>query len=372
MKTFIAITMALSALTSCGQATNTDHSNHIQKVYGHWVKEKNNVVMVDSQPSGLTHWHGKLVTLSDRSADKSHRLKLRTIAPQSSILVGPDMKMRLSPEMTNNCFAEYVSDNPDLEALAVDPDNDKVFYMITEDATSAPSMTESCQRRYAQSGSTEYPRLLVRIEIQSETHALITHVRPIQFSTEMQIGDFPNDGIEALAFGKNRTLYLGVEKDQQKKARLFSLQMDAQFWQSQDFALVSDLPIKLPNFKAGNHPINGMDYYQTPTGAEFLILAARNDETLWIADLSGQKEAKIIPLEFYAEIINGTGVCQDFEQMDNSSIEGVAVIDETLWLINDPWKAVYLNNIHCPQNKRNYQTFSPLLFSLPIQSHWFD
>lgn len=357
---------------SCEPSQPADANNHIRKAHGHWIHETNDQIMLDPQPSGLTLWRDKLLTVSDRSAHKSQRLKLRTIDPGSAELVGPDLTLRLSESAQLSCFAQYLGDNPDLEALTVDPDNDQVFYLATEDASNAEPMSADCQKKYQRTGSTDYPRLLFRAEISSNNIASITHIRPIQFAQDMQIGDFPNDGIEALAFGKDRTLYLGIEKDQHKKARVFSLQLGGSFWQSDDFALVQEVHLKLPEFKSGNHPINGMDYYQTESGHGFLFLAARNDHTLWVVDVTGQKPAKIVPIEFYAEIINGTGVCQDYEKMDNASIEGVAVQGNTLWLVNDPWKAVYLNNIRCPQNKRHYQKFGALLFSLPIKAHWFD
>ncbi len=372
MKTLFAVLIGICSLMSCQPNPPIDTRNHIQKVYGQWLQETNGTIILDPQSSGLTLWRGRLLTVSDRSAHESQRLKLRTIEPNSAELSGPDLQLKLAESAKPSCFAQYLSDNPDLEALTVDPDDDSIFYLVTEDATDAEPMSEGCQQKYQKTGSTDYPSLLFKVQMAADATALITHIRPIQFNQEMHIGDYPNDGIEALAFGKNRTLYLGIEKDQEKKARVFSLIMDDAFWQSDDFITVQNVPLKLPEFKSGNHPINGMDYYQTPDGKEYLILAARNDQALWIADLSGQKPAKIVPLEFYAEIINGTGVCKDYEIMDNSSIEGVAVQNEKLWLVNDPWKAVYLNNIRCPQNKRNYRQFSTLLFSLPIQPYWFD
>lgn len=342
------------------------------RVNGHWVMEKDGQSMFNPQTSALAEWRGGLLTLSDRSADPSHRLKLRPINPKNAELTGSDLLMVLSEQVQNSCFAEYVSNNPDLEALAVDPDDDKVFYIVTEDGSYAEPLSAECQQQYVNSGSTLFPTLLIRLELQSEYTVAMTHIRPIQFATTMQVGDFPNDGIEALAFGQQRTLYLGIEKDANKQARIFSLKMGSEFWQSSDFAVVTESPAKLPKFEAGNHPINGMDYYQTKDKGEFLLLAARNDESLWVVDLSGEKPARIIDFAFYAEIKQNSLECENYEIMKNASIEGVAVIDNTLWLINDPWKAVYTSNIACPQNEQYYQNYSPLLFSLPIQPEWFE
>ena len=361
-----------SLLVSCGKTSELVQTEQKLQVYGHWIMEQNGQVMLDPQPSGLVKWRDSLLTLSDRSAHLSQRLRLRTISKDDAFLSGPDFPMILSERLQASCFAAYISDNPDLEALVVDPDNDNIFYVVTEDASYADPMSDVCQQKYLNSGSTDYPTLLVRLELQANNTALITHIRPIQFTADMQIGNFPNDGVEALSFGQARTLYLGIEKDSKKQARIFSLQMHSVFWQSDEFAVVTDVALNLPTFESGNHPINGMNYYQTADGREFLLMAARNDETLWVVDLSGQKETTILPIDFFAEIHTSSEGCENYEAMDNASIEGVAVVDNTLWLVNDPWKAVYLNNIQCVQNRAHYQKFAPLLFSVPIQSKWFD
>jgi hypothetical protein len=379
MKVYVAFIIGIcSVLVSCGKEHASAQVEQIEpieqnlRVNGRWIMEQDSQVMLNPQPSGLVKWRDGLLTLSDRSAHPSQRLRLRTISKDDALLSGPDFPMILSEELQTSCFAAYLTNNPDLEALTVDPDDDQVFYVVTEDASYAEPMSEVCQQKHLNSGSTHFPKLLVRLELQPNNKALMTHIRPIQFTANMQIGDFPNDGIEALAFGQARTLYLGVEKDSSKNARIFSLQMHREFWHSDEFAVVKKFTLKLPVFESGNHPINGMDYYQTSDGREFLLVAARNDETLWVVDLSGKEETLILPIDFFAEIKASTQGCENYEAMDNASIEGVAVIDNTLWLINDPWKAVYLNNVQCVQNRAHYQMFAPLLFSVPIQPEWFD
>jgi hypothetical protein len=376
MRTYLVFIIGIcSLLVSCEKSPESALIVQVdQKLQanGHWIMEQDGQVMLNPQTSGLVKWRDGLLTLSDRSAHPSQRLRLRTISTGNMLLSGPDLPMILSDDLQTSCFAAYISDNPDLEALAVDPDDDRVFYVITEDASYAEPMSDVCQQKFLNSGSTNYPTLLVRLELQANNVASMTHIRPIQFTAAMQIGDFPNDGVEALAFGQARTLYLGIEEDSNKQARIFSLQMDNEFWQSDEFAVVTKFALKLPIFDSGNHPINGMDYYQTPDGRDFLLVAARNDETLWVVDLSGEKETVILPIDFFAEIQTNSEGCENYEAMDNASIEGVAVTDDTLWLINDPWKAMYLNNVQCAQNRAHYQMFAPLLFSLPIQAKWFD
>ena len=58
--------------------------------------------------------------------------------------------------------------------------------------------------------------------------------------------------------------------------------------------------------------------------------------------------------------------------MDNASIEGLTVLDDTLYLVNDPWKENYLKNIQCDSNKARYEAMAPLLFSLPLDPAWFN
>jgi hypothetical protein len=379
MRAYVGFIIGIgSLLVSCGknpESAQVDHkmqADQKMQVNGHWIMEQDGQVMLNPQTSGLVKWRDGLLTVSDRSAHPSQRLRLRAISKENTLLSGPDLPMILSEQLKSSCFASYISDNPDLEALVVDPDDDKVFYVVTEDGSYAEPMPEICQQKLHNSGSTNYPTLLIRLEMQTNNTVLMTHVRPIQFTAEMQIGDFPNDGVEGLAFGQARTLYLSIEKDSSKHARVFSLQMDSDFWQTDEFAVVTAFDVKLPVFDSGNHPINGMDYYQTPDGREFLLAAARNDETLWVVDLSGKKETVIVPMKFFAETKAGGDGCESYEAMNNASIEGVAVVDNTLWLINDPWKAVYLNNVKCEQNREHYEIFAPLLFSVPIQASWFN
>ena len=112
------------------------------QVNGHWIMEPDGQVMLNSQISGLAKWRDGLLTLSDRSADPSQRLRLRAITKNKAQLSGPDLPMILSEELQTSCFAAYITGNPDLEALVVDPDDDTVFYMVTEDASYAAPMSE--------------------------------------------------------------------------------------------------------------------------------------------------------------------------------------------------------------------------------------
>ena len=107
-----------------------------------------------------------------------------------------------------------------LHSRLVSPNNDNVFIIVTEDARDGVQLTASCQKRFQNTGSTKYPSLIVRLEIDKNNVLSMTHVRPLQFSASYAIGDFANDGIEGLAYGKNNTLYLGLENTIQLYKRL--------------------------------------------------------------------------------------------------------------------------------------------------------
>jgi hypothetical protein len=340
-------------------------------VKGRWLTEANGEIMLDPQTSGLISWRGQLLSFSDRSAHPSQRMRIHPIDKGNAKISDLTMVIKLAESVAKGCFASYLSDNPDLEALVKDPDDDNILYLVTEDASSTHLAEGQCQQDFSNTGSTEFPTLLLRLQLQADNSVLMTHARPIQFAAQLEVGNFPNDGIEAMAFGQQRTLYLGLEKDQEGKARIFSLSMGTDFWQQSGFAIAEEPKLKLPQFAQQGHPINGMDYYETQ-GRGYLLAAARNDETLWVIDTSGQQETKIIPLTFLAQVKPENATCGEWDSMDNAAIEGVAVDEQTLWLINDPWKKVYLDNIHCEQNRPHFEKMAPLLFSLPIDPKWFE
>ena len=56
--------------------------------------------------------------------------------------------------------------------------------------------------------------------------------------------------------------------------------------------------------------------------------------------------------------------CPEFEFLDNASIEGVAVSDKQLYLVNDPWKRNYAKNIQCEAWREAYEAFAPQLYQI--------
>jgi len=335
---------------------------------GQWITEADGQVMLNPQTSGLKHWRGKLLSISDGSADISQRRQLHVIDPTSAALAPEVMQMTLSDAVKNSCFAEYLSFKPDFEALAVDPNDDNVVIIVTEDSRSVSGLSEACSELYKDSGSTPFPSLLVRLVIKDKNTVEMTHVRPLQFDPKFNVGDHPNDGIEGLAFAKSHQLYLALEKDNQIKARIFSLELTKDFWQSAGFAQLIDPELRLPKLPKGNHPLNGMDYLAVDDHAGFLIAAARNDNQLWVIDLSKKQPTNIIDLAFLAPTNDES--CEAWEPMNNASLEGIAMIGNTIWMVNDPWKARYMRNVICESNRDKYQRMAPLLFSLPVNEEW--
>jgi len=340
---------------------------------GKWIRESDGTVMPDPQTSGLAYWRGQLVSLSDGSATEVQRRRIHFIDPASATLAPKADTMKMASRVRRSCFAQYLSDQPDLEALVVDPNDDSIMYMVTEDATRTGALSGRCQQRFAQTGSTAYPTLLVRLKVSDDNNVTMTHVRPVQFPLDANVGDFPNDGIEGLAMSTDGTLFLGLEKDKAGKARIFSTVLSQDFWSESDFIAVQDANLKLPQLNGENHPINGLTWYAPYSESDgYLLAAARNDDELWIIDVAGEKAPQRVMLRFAAETNVNDSNCGEYEMMDNASIEGLAVIGQTLWLVNDPWKRHYKKNIQCPANAPHYQSMSPLLFSMPLENEWFE
>jgi hypothetical protein len=348
------------------------HAENRQEVTlkGSWVVEADGSGMLDPQTSGLKAWRGKLLSLSDASADQSQQKQLHVINSLTGELTNIAMPIVLSDAIKKSCFANYLQASPDLEGLAVDPEHDNIFYVVTEDARIGGELSSACQQRFKNTGSTAFPSLLLRLALQADNRVLITHVRPIQFDATFNIGNSPNDGIEGVAFGQNNMLYLALEKDSYKSARIFSLKITKDFWLSDDFIAVEDPQLSMPLFDKGNHPINGLDYLAVKDHPVYLVAAARNDNQLWFIDIAKKAPTTVVHMNFLAPT-NAVGEnCNQWDVLNNTSIEGVAVKGNEVWLINDPWKKHYLDNIQCKSNAEKFRNFVPLIFSLPINTAW--
>ncbi|ALM89151.1 hypothetical protein AOR13_92 [Alteromonas stellipolaris LMG 21856] len=335
---------------------------------GRWISTDTSDVMQDPQTSGLIEINGQLVTIADGSAAFEQQRKLHFLDKDTATLTASSNAFKLATRVRRSCFSDYLTNAPDLEALASDPSNSNVIYTVTEDATRTGTLSTRCEKKYQNTGSTDYPTLLVRLERDENDSVTMTHVRPLQFPTEFEVGNFPNDGIEGMAMSKDGTLYLGLEKDKAGQPRIFSLNITDDFWQSADFAVVDEPDLSVPIFDAGSHPINGLALYSAEGGNNFLLAAARNDNEVWVIDVAGKVETKRISMQFN---VSADNECGEYV-MDNASIEGLAVVEDTLWLINDPWKVNYLKNIKCEAETPRYEAMAPLLFSVPLNDAWFQ
>ncbi|WP_339891742.1 hypothetical protein [uncultured Alteromonas sp.] len=335
---------------------------------GRWISTDTSDVMQDPQTSGLIEINGQLVTIADGSAAFEQQRKLHFLDKDTATLTASSNAFKLATRVRRSCFSDYLTNAPDLEALASDPSNSNVIYTVTEDATRTGTLSTRCEKKYQNTGSTDYPTLLVRLERDENNSVTMTHVRPLQFPTEFEVGNFPNDGIEGMAMAKDGTLYLGLEKDKAGQPRIFSLNITDDFWQSADFAVVDEPDLSVPIFDAGSHPINGLALYSAEGGNNFLLAAARNDNEVWVIDVAGEVETKRISMQFN---VSADNECGEYV-MDNASIEGLVVVEDTLWLINDPWKVNYLKNIKCEAETPRYEAMAPLLFSVPLNDAWFQ
>jgi hypothetical protein len=335
---------------------------------GRWISTDTSDVMQDPQTSGLIEINGQLVTIADGSAAFEQQRKLHFLDKDTATLTASSNAFKLATRVRRSCFSDYLTNAPDLEALASDPSNSNVIYTVTEDATRTGTLSTRCEKKYQNTGSTDYPTLLVRLERDENDSVTMTHVRPLQFPTEFEVGNFPNDGIEGMAMAKDGTLYLGLEKDKAGQPRIFSLNITDDFWQSADFAVVDEPDLSVPIFDAGSHPINGLALYSAEGGNNFLLAAARNDNEVWVIDVAGEVETKRISMQFN---VSAENECGEYV-MDNASIEGLVVVEDTLWLINDPWKVNYLKNIKCEAETPRYEAMAPLLFSVPLNDAWFQ
>ncbi|WP_371195398.1 hypothetical protein [Glaciecola sp. SC05] len=339
-------------------------------LYGQWITEADGSTMLDPQTSGLIANELGWWTISDASADASQIQRLHLMDKRSAQLIQKFGPMQLSSAVLQTCFASYLSNKPDYEAMVFHPLKSDAWILVTEDATRGEPLTDQCKSIFANSGSTEYPTLLVEVMLDGQS-LIVTGVRAIQFDPNDQVGNSPNDGIEGLAVGRNNRLFLGLEKDANSQPRVFYVDITHDFFaQSGTFSRAADAGLTLPQFDQGNHPINGMDIYFPNADSEgFLIAAARNDNELWVIDLAKRLPTKIIPLSFFAP--SASPECPSYHKMNNASLEGVAVDGETLVVVNDPWRANYMKNVVCPADKARYERMSPLIFTTPIQSSWF-
>ncbi|WP_417706771.1 hypothetical protein [Rheinheimera aquimaris] len=363
MKSILCITVVLLA----ANVTAAEHPTA-----GKWITDLQGQTLNDPQSSGFTWRHDEIIHLGDNSAAVEMRNKLLRINPQTAALNAPPLQITVAEDILNGCFGELFSKYPDFEALTWDRQNDTVFVSVTEDS-SFVSLSAECKARYGETNSTDYPTLLVKIETDKAlSRAEITAVRPVQFPKAANVGNFPNDGIEGLAFDKAGNLYLGLEQNAENTPMIFKVAYDDTFWQQDTYVKVQDTGFALPVPDNKDHPINDLEYLPSPKAGHpgYLVAVARNDDQLWILDISQQQAPFVQQMAYYAPTPADSS-CPAYEKMVQTAVEGMTVHGNTLYLVNDAWKKHYPDNIQCPDNAAHFKKFAPLMFTSPVNPAWF-
>lgn len=362
----------LAALIFTGQAIAAQPLLSPQPVAGKWITDLSGQTLNDPQSSGFTWRHGELIHLGDNSAAEPMRNKLLRINPHTAQLLAEPLPITVADSVLSGCFGELFKNYADFESLAWDRVDDTVFISVTEDS-SFVQLSPECKARYGETNSTDYPTLLVKIDTDKPlSRAQITAVRPVQFPKTSLVGNAPNDGIEGLAFDNAGNLYLALEQNAANAPMIFKTPYDDAFWQQDGYIKVQDTGFVLPVPDAKDHPINGLDYLPAKKAGHpgYLVAAARNDDQLWIIDISQQQAPFVQQMAYYAPT-PADSPCPAYEFMVQTAIEGVAVYNDTVYLVNDAWKKRYPDNINCPANAAHFNKFAPLLFTLPVDPRWF-
>ena len=353
-------------------AIYTPAVNASQALTGQWIMDLQGQSLADPQTSGLTWWNGELLSLGDQSAAPDLRMKIFRLAPDTGRFITAPIPITLSDEVRKSCFGDYLANSPDLEALTWDRIDPQTLITVTEDASRA-QLSPACARKFSQTNSTSYPTLLLKISIDAAlTRAQITAVRPVQFPADANVGNLPNDGIEGLAIDDHQNLYLGLEKNMAGLPAIFKTRLTPDFWTRDNFIKVIDANLSLPDLDDRGHPINDLDFMPSPVPGHpgYLIAAARNDDELWVFDLTNRVRPFVQPLQFFVGTDN-SGLCPVYERVVQTALEGVAVHGQTLYLANDPWKQHYPDNVQCEVNTQHFLKMAPLLFQMPIDPRWF-
>ncbi|MBU2114859.1 MAG: hypothetical protein KKE94_13935 [Gammaproteobacteria bacterium] len=356
----------VSVLFACASYANS------QPVAGKWITDLHGQTLTDPQSSGFTWRHGELIHLGDNSAAEPMRNTLLRVNPHTAQLNAAPVRITVAASVLNGCFGALFASYPDFESLSWDRVDDTVLISVTEDS-SFISLSADCKIRYGDTYSTDFPTLLVKIDTDKAlSRAEITAVRPVQFPQAAAVGNAPNDGVEGLAFDNAGNLYLALEQNAANAPMIFKTPYHNTFWQQDGFVKVEDTKFVLPLPDNKDHPINGLDYLASKKQGHpgYLVAAARNDDQLWILDLSQQQAPFVQQMAYYAPTPADSN-CPAFEPMVQTAIEGVAVYGDSVYLVNDAWKKHYPDNIQCPANATHFNKFAPLLFSLPVNPRWF-
>ena len=351
---------------------------HSATLVGTWLRETNNELMLDPQTSGLSATGGYLYSVSDASAKEHQLRRLHVIDKDSGKVVNKLGPIEIAEHIQqNSCFAAYLNKQPDYEGLLALPGRRNQWLLVTEDGTRGDKVSGDCLAAFTNSHFTRYPALLVKVEL-INNKLILNGVRAIEFdpkdnTDKRSLGmNIENDGIEGLALTHDNRLLFGIEKDANGYARVFEYPFTDSLFDTLDtFIKPTDANLRFPSNMRLNNPINGMDiYYPNEQSQGYLITIARNNNQLWILDLSAQKPAIVVDLNLYAPSSDLCGQ-NTVHKIRNAALEGASVVGNTLYLINDPWKEQYPRNVTCVDDKPYYDSYAPLIFKTTILSEWF-
>lgn len=366
------INLSKSLFTLLVLASLSGDLNAETALTGQWLTDLERQTLLDPQTSGVTFRKGELVVVGDQSAHESTRMKLFRINPDTAAAITQPIQITVADSLKTSCFYNYLADKPDLEALTWDRLDETTLITVTEDA-SAYQLSAECAKKFNQSNSTTYPTLLLKIQVDSAlTRAEIVAVRPVQFPLEAKVGNFPNDGIEGLAIDDHQNLYLALEQDIANKPRLFKTRLTQDFWLRDNFVKVIDAALTLPVLDDNDHPINGIEFLPSPILGHpgYLVAVARNDDELWVFDLTNRIPPFVQKLSFYVST-DDSGLCPAYDKLVQTALEAVTIHNGTVYLINDPWKQHYADNIQCGTHTDKFKRMSPLLFKMPVDPRWY-
>ncbi|EGM77984.1 hypothetical protein Rhein_1930 [Rheinheimera sp. A13L] len=366
------INLSKSLFTLLAIASLSGDLNAETALKGQWLTDLEGQTLLDPQTSGVTFRKGELVVIGDQSAHESTRMKLFRIDPATGASVTQPIQITVAESLKNSCFYGYLSDKPDFEALTWDRIDETSLITVTEDA-SAYELSPECKKRFSQTNSTSYPSLLLKIQVDNAlTRAEIVAVRPVQFPLEAKVGNYPNDGIEGLAVDDHQNLYLALEQDIANKPQLFKTRLTQDFWLRDNFVKVIDANLTFPVLDDKDHPINGIEFLPSPIKGHpgYLMAVARNDDELWVFDLTNRIPPFVQKLSFYVST-DDSGLCPAYEKLVQTALEAITIHDGTVYLINDPWKQHYTDNIQCGTHVDKFKRMSPLLFKMQADPRWF-
>ena len=109
---------------------------------------------------------------------------------------------------------------------------------------------------------------------------------------------------------------VALEQDIVNKPRLFKTRLTQDFWLRDNFVKVIDANLTLPVLDDNDHPINGIEFLPSPILGHpgYLVAVARNDDELWVFDLTNRIPPFVQKLSFYVST-DDSGLCPAYDKL---------------------------------------------------------